>query len=172
MFVEVKHLLRVKTSGGIGLCFELDASFENRSEPLGRALMTRPRVVLADDLAPLLIEVAALLKESFDVVGMASDGRAALETTVRLKPDLVVLDISMPGLSGIEVAKELKKRGSQTKIVFLTVHEDRTILEACHAVGGLGYVIKVLMETDLIPAMREALAGRSFTSSFPSAQDT
>jgi two-component system response regulator NreC len=136
--------------------------------PLGWALMTRSRVVLADDLAPVMLEVAALLRESFDVVGMASDGRAALETTVRLKPDLVVLDISMPGLSGIEVAKELKKRASGTKIVFLTVHEDRTILEACRAAGGLGYVIKVLMETDLIPAINEALAGRAFTSSFPS----
>jgi DNA-binding NarL/FixJ family response regulator len=143
----------------------------NRHMPLGWKLMTRSRVVLADDLAPVMIEVASLLRETFDVVGMASDGRAALETTVRLKPDLVVLDISMPGLSGIEVAKELKRRASGAKIVFLTVHEDRTILAACHAAGGLGYVIKVLMETDLIPAMKEALAGRSFTSSFPSADD-
>lgn len=138
--------------------------------PHGRALMTLSRVVLADDLALVLMEVAALLKQSFDVVGMASDGRGALETTLRLKPDLVVLDISMPGLSGIEVARELRKHGCCTKIVFLTVHEDRTILEACQAAGGLGYVIKVLMETDLIPAMEEALVGRAFTSSFPSEQ--
>lgn len=130
--------------------------------------MTRSRVVLADDLAPVLMEVAALLKGSFEIVGVASDGRAALEATLRLKPDLVVLDISMPGLSGIEVAKELTRHANETKIVFLTVHEDRTILEACQAAGGLGYVIKVLMETDLIPAMNEALAGRVFTSSFPS----
>ena len=134
--------------------------------------MTRSRVVLADDLAPVLMEVAALLKHSFDVVGVASDGHGALETTLRLKPDLVVLDISMPGLSGIEVARELRKHGSGTKIVFLTVHEDQTILDACHAAGGLGYVIKVLMETDLIPAMQEALADRNFTSSFPSESDT
>jgi len=133
--------------------------------------MTRSRVVLADDLAPVLMEVAALLKHSFDVVGVASDGHGALETTLRLKPDLVVLDISMPGLSGIEVARELRKHGSGTKIVFLTVHEDRTILDACQAAGGLGYVIKVLMETDLIPAMKEALANRNFTSSFPSEVD-
>jgi DNA-binding NarL/FixJ family response regulator len=133
--------------------------------------MTRSRVVLADDLAPVLMEVAALLKHSFDVVGVASDGRGALETTLRLKPDLVVLDISMPGLSGIEVARELRKHGSGTKIVFLTVHEDRAILDACHAAGGLGYVVKVLMETDLIPAMQEALADRNFTSSFPSESD-
>jgi DNA-binding NarL/FixJ family response regulator len=130
--------------------------------------MTRSRVVLADDLAPVLMEVAALLKHSFDVVGVASDGRGALETTLRLKPDVVVLDISMPGLSGIEVARELRKRGSGAKVVFLTVHEDPTILEACRAAGGLGYVIKVLMETDLIPAMKDALADRNFTSSFPS----
>jgi DNA-binding NarL/FixJ family response regulator len=149
------------------VCFELDASVGNQYMSSERAPMTRSRVVLADDLAAVLMEVAAMLKESFDVVGVASDGRAALETTLRLKPDLVVLDISMPGLSGIEVARVLKKSGLSTKIVFLTVHEDRIILEACHAAGGLGYVIKVLMETDLIPAMKEALAGRSFTSSFP-----
>jgi DNA-binding NarL/FixJ family response regulator len=134
--------------------------------------MTRSRVVLADDLASVLMEVAALLKESFDIVGLASDGRAALEATTRLKPDLLVLDISMPGLSGIEVAKELKNRHSESKIVFLTVHEDRAIMETCQAAGGLGYVIKVLLETDLIPAMKEALAGRVFASSFTSPRDT
>lgn len=157
--------------GWIVVCFELDVSVGNQYMSSERAPMTRSRVVLADDLAPVLMEVGTLLKQSFDVVGVASDGRAALETTVRLAPDLVVLDISMPGLSGIEVARELKRRGCAAKIVFLTVHEDRTILEACHAAGGLGYVIKVLMETDLIPAMKEALAGRIFTSSFASAQD-
>jgi DNA-binding NarL/FixJ family response regulator len=118
-----------------------------------------------------LTTVAALLRESFDVVGMVSDGRAALETTLKLEPDLVVLDISMPAMSGIEVAQELKKRGNKAKIVFLTVHEDLDILKACQAAGGLGYVVKLLMDADLVPAMNEALAGHSFTSSFPSQQD-
>jgi len=129
--------------------------------------MTRTRVVVAEDLLPVLTEVATLLKDSFDVVGMASDGRAALETTLTLEPDLVVLDISMPAMTGIEVAQELKKRGNKAKIVFLTVHEDGDILKTCRAAGGLGYVIKALMDTDLVPAMNEALIGHAFTSRFP-----
>jgi DNA-binding NarL/FixJ family response regulator len=133
--------------------------------------MTRRRVVVAEDLAPVLTTVVALLRESFDIVGAVSDGRSALATTLSLNPDLVVLDISMPLMSGIEVAQELKKVGNKAKIVFLTVHEDTDILNTCHAAGGLGYVVKLLMDTDLIPAMNEALAGHTFTSQFPSQGD-
>src|SRR5580692_12474502 len=103
--------------------------------------MTQSRVLIADDLPPVLATVAALLAGSFDVVAMESNGRAALNSALRVKPDLLVLDISMPLLSGIEVAQELKKLGNRAKIVFLTVHEDTDILKACQATGGLGYVI-------------------------------
>jgi DNA-binding NarL/FixJ family response regulator len=133
--------------------------------------MTRSRVVLADDLAQVLTAVAALLKEQFEIVALVTDGQAAFDATLALAPDLVVLDISMPGLSGIEVAKELKRRGNRARIVFLTIHEDADILTACLAAGGLGYVVKVLMETDLIPAMKEALADRPFVSRFSSVPD-
>jgi DNA-binding NarL/FixJ family response regulator len=133
--------------------------------------MTGKRVVLADDLPPVLHAICTLLEGTFEIVGMVSDGKNALNTTLALKPDLVVLDISMPGLSGIEVARELRKQGNKTKIVFLTVHEDTDILATCLAAGGLGYVVKVLMETDLIPAMNDALAGREFVSHFPSQSD-
>ncbi|MGB7435671.1 MAG: response regulator transcription factor [Candidatus Acidiferrum sp.] len=129
------------------------------------------RVVLADDLAPLLSSIAKLLDGSFEIVGTAPDGTGALETILRLDPDVAVLDISMPGMSGIEVARELKSRGTRAKIVFLTVHEDADILATCLAAGGLGYVVKVLMETDLIPAINEALVGREFVSRFPTQQD-
>jgi len=134
--------------------------------------MTQSRVLIADDLPPVLATVAALLAESFDVVAMESDGQAALNSALRLKPDLLVLDISMPLLSGIEVAQELKKIGDRSKIVFLTVHEDPDILRTCQAAGGLGYVVKVRMDSDLIPAMKEALAGRAFTSCFTNEQET
>ncbi len=133
--------------------------------------MTRNRVLVADDLAPVLNTVAALLRESFDIVGMVSDGREALKATLTLEPELVVLDISMPLMSGIEVAQELKRQGNKAKVVFLTIHEDLDILRACRAAGGLGYVIKVLMDTDLVPAINEALAGHVFTSHFPSQQN-
>jgi DNA-binding NarL/FixJ family response regulator len=134
--------------------------------------MARKRVLVADDLAPVLDTVSSLLSQSFDVVDMVSDGRAALEATLKLAPDLVVLDISMPLMSGIEVAEELQRQGNKAKVVFLTVHEDHDILKTCRAAGGLGYVIKVLMDTDLVSAMNEALAGHMFTSRFPSEEDT
>jgi DNA-binding NarL/FixJ family response regulator len=130
--------------------------------------MTLKRVLIADDLKTVLEAVVALLQDSFDVVGMASDGRTALAEVLKLEPDLVVLDISMPGMTGIEVARELKCCGNKTKIVFLTVHEDSDIIATCLSVGALGYVLKELMDSDLIPAMNEALAGRVFVSRFSS----
>jgi DNA-binding NarL/FixJ family response regulator len=123
--------------------------------------MARKRVLVVDDLTPV---VTTLLRESFDVVDMVSDGRAALESTLKLSPDLIVLAVAMPGMSGIEVAQELRRRGNNAKIVFLTVHEDSDILARALAAGGLGYVAKVLMDADLIPAINEAFAGRVFVS--------
>jgi len=131
----------------------------------------RKRVVVADDLATVLGEAAGLLRESFEVVGMFSDGRAALEGVIALEPDHVVLDISMPEMTGIEVAEELTRRAHKIRVIFLTVHEDMDILKTCQAAGGLGYVIKLHMNSDLVPAMNEALAGRTFTSRFQSQKD-
>jgi len=134
--------------------------------------MTVKRVLVADDLAPVLSAITKLLEKTFEIVGMVTDGQTALDTTLALQPDLVVLDISMPGLSGLEVAKELKARGNKAKIVFLTVHDDSDIVGACLAAGGQGYVLKVLMDTDLVPAMNDALAGRVFVSRLSSREDT
>ena len=124
------------------------------------------RVVVADDVAQVLSAVTALLQGQFEIIATVADGQAALDATMTLEPDLLILDISMPGLSGIAVARELKKRGNKAKIVFLTVHEDSDILATCLASGGLGYVSKVMMETDLVAAMNDALADRPFVSRF------
>jgi DNA-binding NarL/FixJ family response regulator len=132
--------------------------------------MNAKRIVVADDLVPVLKTISELLQPSFDLVATASDGAAALELTLKFQPDLVVLDISMPVMSGIEVAEELTRQGSKTKIVFLTAHQDADILKACQAAGGLGYVVKLSMVTDLIPAINAALAGRPFVSRFSSHQ--
>jgi DNA-binding NarL/FixJ family response regulator len=128
--------------------------------------MSLRRVILADDLALVLSSVSALLRESFDIVAMVSDGHAALEAILMYEPELAVLDISMPGMSGIDVVREARSRGNKTRIVFLTVHEDADILATCLTVGGLGYVIKVYMNNDLIPALNAALRGRVFVSRF------
>jgi DNA-binding NarL/FixJ family response regulator len=126
--------------------------------------MTRKRVLVVDDLAPVLTAVSTLLRDSFDVVCMVSDGQSALDAALAHEPDLIVLDISMPGMTGIEVASELKNRGSRAKIVFLTIHEDSDIIASCLAAGGVGYVLKAQMDSDLVLAMNEALAGRVFLS--------
>jgi DNA-binding NarL/FixJ family response regulator len=87
-----------------------------------------------------------------------------LETALRLQPDVIITDISMPILSGIEAAKRLKESGSRAKLVFLTVHSDPDIVRACLNAGASGYVVKPRMDTDLVPAVREALASRIFLS--------
>jgi two-component system, NarL family, response regulator NreC len=130
--------------------------------------MIRIRVLVVDDLAPMLSAISALLHDSFDVVGMVSSGQAALEATRTLEPELIVLDVSMPGMNGIEVARELKRRAAKAKIVFLTVHEDSEIVASCLNVGALGFVTKALMKEDLISAMNDALADRIFVSRFSS----
>jgi DNA-binding NarL/FixJ family response regulator len=132
--------------------------------------MTRMRVLVADDLPAVLSAVAAQLQGTFEVVSLVDDGRAALNATLQLDPDLILLDISMPGMNGIEVAEELKNHPHRGKIVFLTTYEDPDILAACLAAGALGYVVKSFIDSDLIVAMTEALAGRSFVSRFSSSQ--
>ncbi len=133
--------------------------------------MSRRRVLVADDLLPVQAAVVNLLEGSFDIVATVGDGASALEAWSRLKPDLAVLDISMPGMSGIEVATELKRRGERVPIVFLTVHEDTDILNACHTAGGLGYVVKARMDADLLRAIEAAMHGQEFTSRFSNEPD-
>lgn len=126
--------------------------------------MERPRVLLADDHLPVLDRVASLLKPHFEVVGAVHDGRTLVSEAQRLQPDVIVLDITMPGLSGIEAAHELKEAGSMAKLVFLTIHQEAAFVRGCFAEGGLGYVTKSRLVTDLIPAIREALCEHHFVS--------
>jgi len=126
--------------------------------------MSRPRILLADDHQLVLERVRSLLQPSFDVVGVAVTGREMISEAMRLSPDVIVADISMPDLSGIEAAQELRKKGSEARLVFLTIHASDEFVDACRAEGALGYVVKAHMKTDLIPAINAALSGRSFIS--------
>ena len=123
-------------------------------------------VLIADDHFAVLESVVPMLKPFFNVVGTASDGKAAVEAEDRLHPDVVILDISMPVMSGIDAAKQMRKARVEGSIVFLTVHEDTDILAAAKAAGGKGYVVKSRLGTDLIPAIQDALAGKDFVSKF------
>lgn len=126
--------------------------------------MAFPRVLLADDTPEMLEQITLLLQEKAEIVGMARNGRDALELAAFADIDVLILDISMPLLNGIQVASRLKQRGHTAKIVFVTVHEDRDYIEAAWSVGALGYVLKSRLGSDLIPALQEVLAGRAFSS--------
>ena len=122
------------------------------------------RVLLVDDDEAMLARMAAALSPDCVVVGTARDGDAALQAVGELHPDVIVLDISMPGMSGLEVASRLREAGSQAAIVFFTVHREDAIVREAHAAGGVGYVVKPRLHADLLRAVREAKAGRTFTS--------
>jgi DNA-binding NarL/FixJ family response regulator len=122
------------------------------------------RVLLADDHLALLTKVAGFLSSSCEIVGSVRDGKALLEATARLHPDVLVVDISMPVLSGIDAARQLKQSGTTAKIIFLTVHEDPDFVQAALAAGGSGYVIKSRLATDLLCAMQAVLENRRFIS--------
>jgi DNA-binding NarL/FixJ family response regulator len=126
--------------------------------------LSRVRVLLADDHEDFLAIESGLLEPEFDVVEKVHDGRASLEQTTRLKPDILVLDITMPLVNGIEAARQLRATGSGVKIVFLSAHGDTEYVREAVAAGALGYVVKARMASDLLPALRAALAGRVFVS--------
>jgi DNA-binding NarL/FixJ family response regulator len=126
--------------------------------------LSRLRILLADDHRNFLKEVETLLEPSCQIVGLLPNGRALVDAAVRLKPDVIVTDISMPILNGIEAAHQLNESGCKAKIIFLTVHSDPDFVRACMATGALGYVVKSRIATDLLPAIRQALANHIFVS--------
>ena len=119
---------------------------------------------MVDDNEAMLARAAAVLKRGCLVVGAVKDGPMALEAAQSLQPDVIVLDISMPGMSGLDVALSLRKAASTAAVVFLTVHDEEEFVEAARAAGGLGYVVKPRIAADLMVAVREAVAGRPFVS--------
>ena len=127
--------------------------------------MKRPRVLLADDHKEMRDRVTRYLEVEFDVVEAVADGRTLLDAASRLNPDICLLDISMPSLNGIETAIQLKQLGSKAKVLFLTIHEDVDFLEAALRTGASGYVLKRRIASDLRPAIRDVLAGKTFISS-------
>lgn len=122
------------------------------------------RLLLADDHAAMLAQVVKRLTGTFEIVGSVTNGLDLLQAAARLNPEVVVLDITMPGMDGIEVARQLKRAGCRAKLVFLTVHNDPDYVHAAFQAGGTAYVVKSRLASDLVTAIRETLAGRSFVS--------
>ena len=123
--------------------------------------MGRISVLLADDNEMILARVRTVLGEEFEIVGAVSTGRDAVADAQRLEPDVLVIDISMPILNGLDAVAFLRSK-SQTKAVFLTVHEEHEFVAAAFAAGASAYVAKANVTTDLIPAIREVLQGGKY----------
>jgi len=134
--------------------------------------VANPTVLVADDHGLVLAQVVALLRPTFDVIGTADNGSDLVADAARLRPDVIVLDISMPILNGIEAAHKLREKGSAAKLVFLTAHTDPEFADACFTEGALGYVTKSRLRADLVAALNDALAGRRFISSTVIRQST
>jgi DNA-binding NarL/FixJ family response regulator len=108
--------------------------------------------------------VSTLLSNQCEVVGAVADGKSLVDAAISLEPDLLVIDVSMPVLGGIDAAKRLRESGSTARIVFLTIHEEPDCIRACLAAGGLGYVIKSRLAGDLPTAIDNVMAGRLYLS--------
>ena len=122
------------------------------------------RVLLVDDSDAMLARASAVLSRNCVIVGAVKDGTAAIDAAKALRPDVIVLDISMPGMTGLEVAANLRDAGLTAAVVFLTVHDDEEFVVAARQAGATGYVVKLRLVSDLNVAVQEARAGRSFVS--------
>ena len=126
--------------------------------------LSKVRILLADD-HPGFPEIAEhLLEPYFEVVAKVGDGQSMFEEAMRLKPNVIVTDISMPILNGIDAVDRLNESGCQARIIFLTVHLDAEFVRKCLSMGAFGYVLKSRIALELLPAVREALAGHIFVS--------
>jgi DNA-binding NarL/FixJ family response regulator len=126
--------------------------------------MKRLKVLIADDHSMVIDGLRGLLEPEFEVVGAVNDGRAVLPEVRKLQPDVVVIDISMPLLNGLDCTRQLREAGCTAKILILTMHPDATLAQEALAAGGSGYLLKSSPGSELKRALREILLGRTYLS--------
>lgn len=126
--------------------------------------VSKIRVVLADDHREMVSIVRATLGEDFEIVAAVENGQQAMEAVASLDPDVLITDISMPVLDGLQLTRLLKKLDCRSRIIFLTMHKDSYFVSAALALGVSGYVTKTLLSSDLVFAIEEALKGNTFVS--------
>ncbi len=126
--------------------------------------MKKPRILLADDHSLVLEGFRRILEDQCEVVGTAEDGRALLEAASRLKPNVVLLDISMPLLNGIDATRHLKKVSPDVKVIFVTMHADPAYLNEAFKAGASGYLLKRSAGTELIQAIQSVLGGNFYVT--------
>jgi len=124
--------------------------------------MTRPRVLLADDHRMVAEGLKGLLAEEFELVGIVEDGRAMVAAASKLRPDLIVADISMPQMNGLDALAHLKRDNPVVRVVFLTMHRDAAYARRALEAGASGFVLKHSAPAELVLALRAALQGRTF----------
>ncbi|HKD08464.1 MAG TPA: response regulator transcription factor [Bryobacteraceae bacterium] len=124
--------------------------------------MAIPRVLLADDHKIVAQGIESLLRDSYDFVGTVNDGRALLDAAIRLKPDVVVTDISMPLLNGLDAVRQFKSSGVEAKVVFLTMHADAGLAAEAFRAGGSAFLLKESVGEELEQAISEILLGRAY----------
>jgi len=134
------------------------------SEALIENHAARKRVLLADDQPGMLAQIERALGKTYEIVGTVGDGLCLLESAARLDPDVIVTDITMPGIDGFGAARSLKRAGCRSRLVFLTVHEDPDFAREAMSFGADAYVVKSRLASDLLTAIDAALAGRKFVS--------
>jgi DNA-binding NarL/FixJ family response regulator len=127
-------------------------------------LLRRSTILLADDHGLILAGIQGLLGGYYDIVEQVRDGRSLVASAVRLKPDLIILDISMPLLNGIEAARHIKKAWAGAKLLFLTMHASPAYLKEAMDAGGMGYVLKSSANEELRSAVQKVLKGQIYVS--------
>ncbi len=126
--------------------------------------MRKTRVLLADDHQIVLEGLKSLLEPEFELVGTVTDGRALVNEALKLNPDVIVVDISMPMLNGIEAVRQIRKTEERIKVVFLTMHPDASYAAMAFDAGASGYVLKNSASRELITAIGEAMKGRTYVT--------
>ena len=126
--------------------------------------MTRDRILIGDDHALLIESIRRILETEFEFMGAATDGETLVSEALRLKPDIVLTDVSMPLLNGIEAVRRIKKALPEVKIAFLTMHADFTYLGDAFRVGALGYILKGSTGSALLKAVHEVAHGRVYVA--------
>jgi DNA-binding NarL/FixJ family response regulator len=121
-----------------------------------------PRILLADDHSFILAGIRSLLEGHYDLVGQVTDGRSLVEAALRLRPDVTILDVTMPLLNGIDAARQIKKEWPQAKLLFLTMHASAVYLREAVAAGGSGYVLKSSATEELRTAIQKVLRGHTY----------
>jgi DNA-binding NarL/FixJ family response regulator len=124
--------------------------------------MSRPRILLADDHRMIAEALRSLLEPEFDLVAVVEDGRQLVETAQRLRPDVIVADITMPHLNGIDALAQLKREDPSVRVVFLTMHKDAAYARRALDAGASGYVLKHSAQAELFVAVRAALRGETY----------